>query len=121
MTAEAAESSGAAPGAGSPGPAMPGRAERQAIFSILTGGWIAQACYAVAKLGVPDALADGPLGVGDLAGEVGAEPRALHRTLRALAGAGLFHEAPAATFELTATGRLLCSDTRGSSRLAAVM
>lgn len=102
-------------------PAMPGRPERRAIFSILTGGWIAQACYAVAKLGVPDALADGPLGVDLLAAKVGANPHALDRTLRALVVAGLFHETSAATFELTATGRLLCSDTRGSSRLAAIM
>ena len=104
-----------------PAPAMPGRAERRAIFSILTGGWIAQACYAVAKLGVPDALAYGPRTVDDLAEAVGADPHALHRALRALAAAGLFHETSAATFELTGTGRLLCSDIRGSSRLAAIM
>ena len=116
-----AESSGATPDPDSSGPAMPGRAERRAIFSILTGGWIAQACYAVAKLGVPDALADGPRGVGDLAEAVGADPDALRRTLRALTAAGLFHETESATFELTATGRLLCSDVRGSSRLAAIM
>jgi hypothetical protein len=116
-----AESTGATPDPDSSGPAMPGRAERRAIFSILTGGWIAQACYAVAKLGVPDALADGPRGVGDIAEEVGADPHALRRTLRALTAAGLFHETKSATFELTATGRLLCSDTRGSSRLAAIM
>lgn len=100
---------------------MPGRAERRAMFSILTGGWIAQACYAVAKLGVPDALADGPRTVDALAEKVGADQHALHRTLRALAAAGLFREITAGTFELTATGRLLCSDTRGSSRLAAIM
>lgn len=115
------EASGAAPGSGSSGPAMPGRAERLAMFSILTGGWIAQACYAVAKLGVPDALADGPRGIAGLADEVGADPRALHRTLRALAAAGLFRQISAGTFELTATGRLLCSEIRGSSRLAAIM
>jgi hypothetical protein len=117
------ESPEATPDPGSSGPAMPGRAERRAIFSILTGGWIAQACYAVAKLGVPDALADGPRTVGSLAAEVGADAHALHRTLRALAAAGLFQQVPASaeTFELTATGRLLCSETRGSSRLAAIM
>ncbi|HEV2343413.1 MAG TPA: methyltransferase, partial [Actinocrinis sp.] len=100
---------------------MPGRAERRAMFSILTGGWIAQACYAVAKLGVPDALADGPSTVDALAEKVGADRHALHRTLRALAAAGLFREIAAGTFELTATGRLLGSETRGSSRLAAIM
>jgi hypothetical protein len=56
-----------------------------------------------------------------LADTVGADPHALSRTLRALAAAGLFREASTGTFELTATGRLLCSDTRGSNRLAAIM
>lgn len=100
---------------------MPGRAERRAMFSILTAGWIAQACYAVAKLGVPDALAGGARDVDALAESVGADVNALRRTLRALAAAGLFREPAAGTFELTATGRLLCSETRGSSRLAAIM
>src|SRR5262249_39063653 len=104
-----------------PGPGMPGRAERRAMFSILTGGWLAQACYAVAKLGVPGSLADGRGPLDALVEKAGADRHALHRTLRALAAAGLFREHAAGTFELTATGRLLCSDTRGSSRLAAIM
>ena len=45
-----------------------------------------------ADLGVADALADGPRPVDELAREVGADPDALHRILRALASDGVFAE-----------------------------
>ncbi|MDH6131403.1 cyclopropane fatty-acyl-phospholipid synthase-like methyltransferase [Kitasatospora sp. MAA4] len=100
---------------------QPGIAERAALFSVLTGGWIAQACYAIAKLGIPDLLAEAPRTVDDLAAACGADPRALHRTLRALSASDLLRESPPRTFALTPTTRLLCSDYRRSSRPTALM
>lgn len=99
----------------------PGVGERAALFSVLTGGWIAQACYAIARLGVPDLLADGPRTADDLAAACGADARALRRTLRVLAAAGLLREPAPRTFGLTATTRLLCAGTRRSAQPTAVM
>ena len=44
------------------------------------------------KLGVADALAEGPLRLEDLASRVRVEPDALRRLLRALIGRGLFRQ-----------------------------
>jgi len=103
------------------GDGQPGIAERAALFGVLTGGWIAQACYAITKLGIPDLLADGPRTVDDLAAACDADPRALHRTLRALTASGLLLRSAPRSFALTATTRLLCSDYRRSSRATALM
>jgi SAM-dependent methyltransferase len=59
--------------------------------------------------------------VDDLAAACGADLRALHRTLNVLAASGLLRRPAARTFALTPTTRLLCSDTRRSSRQTAVM
>ncbi|WP_051966388.1 methyltransferase [Kitasatospora mediocidica] len=103
------------------GEPQPGIAERAALFAVLTGGWIAQACYAITRLGVPDLLAEGPRTVDDLAAACDADPRALHRTLRALTASGLLRRTAPRTFALTATTRLLCADYRRSSRPTALM
>ena len=55
---------------------------RRKLLGILSGSWLAQACYAVAKLGLPDAMAAGPRPVAELAAECGADPRVLNRLLR---------------------------------------
>lgn len=106
---------------GPPAPERPGTAERAALFSVLTGGWIAQALYAVARLGIPDLLADGPRTVEELAGAAGADSRALHRTLRVLAAEGLLREDPPRTYALTPVTRLLCGGQARSSLPTAVM
>lgn len=41
--------------------------------------------HVIARLGVPDALVDGPRGTGDLASLTGADPDALFRVIRKLA------------------------------------
>jgi hypothetical protein len=50
----------------------------------ILGGWVAQAIYTAAELGIADALADGPLSVHALTRRVEADPHALGRLLRAL-------------------------------------
>jgi SAM-dependent methyltransferase len=96
-------------------------ADRAALFSVLTGGWIAQACYGLVRLGVPDLLAGGARTVDELAPECGADVRALYRTLKVLSAAGLLRRPAPRTFALTPAARLLCSGTRRSSRETAVM
>ena len=58
------------------------------VQSLLSGAWLGQACYTVAKLGIADLLADGPETAPNLAARCGADPDALLRLLRALASVG---------------------------------
>jgi hypothetical protein len=94
---------------------------RRKLLGILSGGVLAQCCYAVAKLGVPDLLASGPRTVPDLAAECGADAAVLHRLLRALAWLGLFRRTAPGTYALTSVSELLCSGAPGSLRQTAVL
>jgi hypothetical protein len=76
----------------------------------------ARACYAAAKLRIPDLLADGPRTGDELAQAVEAHPRALYRVLRALAAVGLLTEEPRERFGLSELGAKLRSDVPGSMR-----
>jgi hypothetical protein len=99
----------------------PGPGDRARLFSILTSPWLAQACYALVKFGIPDLMADGPAEVTELADASGTDRRALHRMLRALAAGGLVRQTAPGTFELTAVGQPLRADVPRSSRDAAIM
>ncbi len=103
------------------GAAAPGPADRARLFSILSSPWVAQSCYALAKFGIPDLMADGPRAVADLASASGTDQRALHRMLRALAAAGLVRQTAPGTFELTPVAQPLRSSVARSSRDAAIM
>lgn len=95
------------------------------MFELLSATWIAQSCYALAKLGVPDLLADGPKSVAELADLTGSDRRALGRVLRALSPAGVVAPGPAPAaeeqYELTPLGELLRTGVSRSSHDAAVM
>ena len=71
---------------------------------------MSQGITAVADLRVADALSGGPLSIDELAGEVGANPDALHRLLRALIGRGIFAQRDDARYELNPMAELLRSD-----------
>lgn len=94
---------------------------RRKLLGILSSSWVAQACYAVAKLGLPDAMAAGPRPVAELAAECGADPRALNRLLRAMVTVGLFRQTAPQTYALTSVTELLRSDVPGSLRQMAVL
>jgi hypothetical protein len=64
----------------------------------------------VCGMRLADRLADGPLPVAELADLVGADPDALRRLLRALAGRGLFRQEPPDRFGLTDLGQFLRGD-----------
>ncbi|MEU0274311.1 methyltransferase [Streptomyces sp. NPDC006307] len=83
--------------------------------------WISQAMYAIAKLGVPDHLVDGPRPVEEVAPLVGADPDTLHRLCRALASAGVLTEAGPRTYGLDEPGQQLVSGRPGSLRDVVVM
>jgi SAM-dependent methyltransferase/DNA-binding transcriptional ArsR family regulator len=105
-------------GAAAPGP---GAADRLRLFSILSSPWVAQSCYALAKFGIPDLMAEGPRPVAELAAASGTDPRALYRILRALTAAGLVTEPAAGRFGLTPVTQPLRTGVPRSSRDAAVI
>ncbi|MCF6377977.1 acetylserotonin O-methyltransferase [Nocardioides KLBMP 9356] len=79
-----------------------------------------QAAYAVARLRIADALAVGPRSAPDVASEVGTDPDATYRLLRAAATHGIVrHDGD--RFALTGVGRTLVSDAPGSMRSVVLM
>lgn len=71
-----------------------------AMMELIFEEWTAQAITAAVQLGVPDALADGPLPIEELASRVNANPDALRRLLRALIGRGIFRQRKDGRYEL---------------------
>lgn len=90
------------------------------MLQMMTSYRISQSIYVVAKLGIADLLKDGPKSSDELAASVRANPDALYRVLRALAGAGVFAEVDHRCFMLTPLARLLQTDVPGSFRGAAI-
>jgi hypothetical protein len=93
-----------------------GERARTQLFGILTQARLWQAISAAASLRIPDQLRNGPRTTSDIAAEIGAHEPTLYRLLRALAAAGILHEAEPRTFALTDLGRPLLSDVDGSMR-----
>lgn len=78
-----------------------------ALMELGFGAWTTQALYVAAKLRIADALSDGPRHADDVAREVGSDPDATFRLMRALASVGVFKLRKDGSFALTATGRAL--------------
>jgi hypothetical protein len=89
--------------------------------SMLTAYWLSQMLFAVARLGVADALAEKPLAPDAIAKRVGAHAGFLRRVLRALASAGVFAEDARGRFRLTPLAQTLRADRPGSLRDFALM
>ncbi|MCI0699918.1 MAG: acetylserotonin O-methyltransferase [Planctomycetia bacterium] len=91
------------------------------LSRLSSGYWHTQAVYVAAKLGIADALKDGPRSADELAALTQTNPRALYRLLRALASIGIFVEADQHRFALTPMAECLRSDVPGSVRSLAIM
>ena len=87
---------------------------------LLEGMMTAQVTSVLARLGVPDQLASGPLTADELAGRVGAAPDPLRRLLAAAAAYGLVSQDSQGRFALTPDGELLRTDVDGSARALAI-
>jgi len=95
--------------------------DRMRLSRLVTGHILTACLYCTAKLGVVDAMPVGkPMPVDDIAAQVGADPDALYRVLRALAGEGLFAETEPRSFEVTELGELF-RDGEGSLRYGALL
>lgn len=86
------------------------------LMQIVGGAFLSQAVYVAAKLGIADALADGPRATQDLAAQTGTDERSLYRILRALACVGVFHETEANTFVNSPMSDPLRTDHPNSAR-----
>jgi hypothetical protein len=84
----------------------------QQLFGFTTS----QAVYVIARLGVADALLDGPRGIEDLADATGADPDALSRVIRNLAPLGVFRTEADGKIAITPFGATLAADVPGSVR-----
>jgi len=79
-----------------------------------------QAVYAVARLGIADALASGARTAEEVAADIGTDPDATFRLLRASAAYGIVRHV-GDRFDLTAVGRTLASDSPDSMRSVVLM
>lgn len=90
----------------------------QALFTLLTRSLLARAVCVAAELGIADHLANGVQDAEQLAAATGADPGALSRLLRALAGLGIVRTTTTG-FDITELGSALRS-INGSAREAAL-
>jgi len=93
----------------------------QLLSQMLVGGWITQAIYVAAELGIADLLIEKPRTAKELAEQVGAHGTSLHRVLRALASVGIFAEDIYGRFSLTPLAEHLRSDVPDLHRSLAIM
>lgn len=86
---------------------------RSRLFEMLFGFTVTQALGAVVRLGIPDLVTERPRTPHELARAVGADPGALSRLLRTLAGFGVFADVDGLVTH-TPMSELLRSDSEGS-------
>ncbi len=98
---------------------VPTEEERAAATTMLRMIWgihISRSVHVVAKLGIADLLADGPVSSAELAKVTGTHQPSLYRVLRLLAALGVFDEVEPGSFGLTVLGDRLRSDAAASMR-----
>jgi predicted O-methyltransferase YrrM len=84
------------------------------MLKMITGYWVSQIVGTLAELRIIDALAAGPAKPEALAGQVGAEPRALSRLLRAAAAVGVVGRDSQGRYAPTPLGETLRTGVPGS-------
>ena len=88
----------------------------QQIMQVASGYMMSAALHAIAKLGIADHLAAGPMSLTDLAQRCGANADALYRVLRPLIAIGLFAEPAPRSIALTPASDLLRAGHPKSAR-----
>src|SRR5215831_14067359 len=86
------------------------------MLQMITGHWISQTVAALARLGIPDAVADLQMTSSHIAAKCSTHADATYRLLRAATGLGLFVEVAPEVFRLTPLGATLRSNVPGSMR-----
>ncbi|MEM6285121.1 MAG: methyltransferase [Chloroflexota bacterium] len=91
------------------------------MMQMITGYWISRSLYIVAKLGVPDVVAEKPVTVEELAAATGTHAPSLYRVMRALNSVGVFSEDANGYFHLTPQAELLTTSHPQSMRSLTIM
>ncbi|MFI6442576.1 methyltransferase [Streptomyces sp. NPDC050759] len=90
------------------------------MFGMISGFWVSRVIHTVAKLEIPDHLAESPATAEALAVKTGMHAPSLYRVLRAAAAAGIFEEDADGAFSVTPLGATLRKDVPGSLHAFAV-
>ena len=92
------------------------------ILQMMGGLYVAGAVSALAELGVPDLLENGPKSAEELAKEIGAKADPLYRLMRATSSVGVLAEGPDGKFSQTPMSAVLCKNAipslRGYARMS---
>jgi hypothetical protein len=91
------------------------------MFQLLNGVFVVGALSCLARLGIPDLVEHGPKSADELAAQVGADPRALYRLLRATACVGVLSEGADGKFSETPLSAVLRSNANPSLKGFAIM
>ncbi len=91
------------------------------MLQILNGVHVGGAVACLAQLGIPDLVEAGPKSAEELAGQIGANPDALYRLMRATACVGVLTEGPDGKFSQTPMSAVLRSNANPSLRALAIM
>ena len=91
------------------------------MLQLLNGAYIAGAVSCLAQLGIPDLVDAAPKSADELAKEIGVDPQALYRLMRATACVGVLSEGSDGKFSQTPSSKVLCSNAIPSLRSFAMM
>ncbi len=96
----------------------PDESDAAKLLQLVFGGYVqSQVVYVAVRLGVADALADGPKDAGALATATNSHAPTLSRLMRMLTALGLSTEDADGRYSLTPQGSLLRADVGGSLRM----
>lgn len=91
------------------------------LMHLAAGALITQCVYAVARLRIPDLLAEKPLTCQEISELTQTQPAPLYRVMRLLCSEDIFHETEEQKFELGPLGHVLRSDTPDSLHASVIM
>jgi hypothetical protein len=91
------------------------------ILQILTGAHVAGAVACLAQLGIPDLVDGAGKSAQELASQIGTDPQALYRLMRATASVGVLAEGPDGKFSHTPMSKVLRHDASPSLKSFAIM
>jgi hypothetical protein len=91
------------------------------MFQLLQGAFITGSIACLAQLAIPDLVETGPRSAKELASQIGADPDALYRLMRATASVGVLSEGSDQKFSQTPLSAVLRSDATPSLRAFAIM
>ena len=91
------------------------------VLQLMNGIYVAGAVSCLAQLGIPDLVEAAPQSPEELATQIGVDPKALYRLMRATASVGVLAEAPDGKFSQTPMSAVLRSKATPSLRAFAIM